>query len=268
MNSVFQYKGNPISFRDESGKLFVNATEMAKQFGTTTEHWLRTEQSQRLIRAISVTQKWVTVDLVQVIQGGDPEKQGTWMYEDIALVFAQWLSPDFYIWCNSRIKELLKYGITATDNKIEELIANPDNAIKVFTALKEEREKNKLLESKTNEQAKSIAEAAPKVLFADAVATSNTSILIGELAKILKQNGIEIGQNRLFDWLRKNGYLCNRKGEMYNMPTQYAMDLGLLEIKKSVIEQPNGTIIMIRTPKVSPKGQIYYVNKFLNDQVI
>jgi len=178
------------------------------------------------------------------------------------------LNVKFRVWCNDRIKELLKYGITATDNKIEELIANPDNAIKVFTALKEEREKNKLLESKTNEQAKSIAESAPKVLFADAVATSNTSILIGELAKILKQNGIEIGQNRLFDWLRKNGYLCNRKGEMYNMPTQYAMDLGLLEIKKSVIEQPNGTIFMIRTPKVSPKGQIYYVNKFLNDQVI
>lgn len=158
-------------------------------------------------------------------------------------------------------------------NKREALLMNDDyiigRAMRVITErTKILEEANKKLETVTNEQAKSIAESAPKVLFADAVATSNTSILIGELAKILKQNGIEIGQNRLFDWLRKNGYLCNRKGEMYNMPTQYAMDLGLLEIKKSVIEQPNGTIFMIRTPKVSPKGQIYYVNKFLNDQVI
>ena len=102
----------------------------------------------------------------------------------------------------------------------------------------------------------------PKVLFADAVATSKQSCLIGELAKILRQNGIEIGQNRLFAWLRNNGYLC-QYGERYNQPTQMAMELGLFEVKKTTINKPDGTVLVSSTTKISGKGQIYFVNKFL-----
>lgn len=109
-----------------------------------------------------------------------------------------------------------------------------------------------------------LQEQKPKVLFADAVETSKTSILIGELAKILKQNGIEIGQNRLFDWLRDNGYLISRKGTDYNMPTQKAMELGLFEIKETVINHPDGHISVSKTPKIKGKGQTYFINKFLN----
>ena len=110
---------------------------------------------------------------------------------------------------------------------------------------------------------KVIEEMKPKALFADAVATSHTSILVGELAKILKQNGIEMGQKRLFAWLREKGYLIKRQGTDYNMPTQKAMDLGLFEIKEGSYVNGSGVNITTKTPKVTGKGQQYFINKFL-----
>ncbi len=118
------------------------------------------------------------------------------------------------------------------------------------------------------EKERQLVEQRPKVLFADAVETSRDSILIGEMSKILKQNGIEIGQNRLFVWLRAHGYLICRPGAEFNVPTQRAMELGLFEIKKTAINQPNGTVLVARTAKVTGKGQTYFVNKFLNDKAI
>lgn len=106
----------------------------------------------------------------------------------------------------------------------------------------------------------------PKEIFADAVASSNTSILVGDLAKILKQNGINIGQKRLFEWMRNNGYLIKRNGSDRNMPMQRAMEAGLFEIKESTRLDSNGCNITIRTPKVPGKGQVYFVNKFLQAQ--
>ena len=104
----------------------------------------------------------------------------------------------------------------------------------------------------------------PKVLFADAVATAKTSILIGELAKILKQNGVDIGQNRLFEWMRRNGFLIQRKGTDYNMPTQRAMEAGLFEIKETSITHADGHVSVNKTPKVTGKGQQYFINRFLS----
>jgi phage antirepressor YoqD-like protein len=103
----------------------------------------------------------------------------------------------------------------------------------------------------------------PKVLFASAVETSKTSILIGELAKLIRQNGVEIGQNRLFQWLRDNGYLIKRQGTDYNMPTQYSVERGWFEIKETVINKPDGSITVSRTPKITGKGQTYFINLFL-----
>lgn len=103
----------------------------------------------------------------------------------------------------------------------------------------------------------------PKALFADAVSVSETSILVGELAKLLKQNGVEIGQNRLFAWLRRNGYLISRRGNDYNMPTQRSMDLQLFKIKETSIQHSDGHVTVNRTPKVTGKGQQYFINKFL-----
>lgn len=111
-----------------------------------------------------------------------------------------------------------------------------------------------------------IAEMKPKALFADAVATSNRSILVGELAKLIRQNGVDIGQNRLFIWLREHGYLIKRKGTDYNMPTQKAVAMGLFQIKETSITHSNGTITLTKTAKVTGKGQQYFINKFLCSQ--
>ena len=104
----------------------------------------------------------------------------------------------------------------------------------------------------------------PKALFADAVATADTSILVGQLAKILRQNGVQIGQNRLFNWLRENGYL-GKTGNNRNLPTQKAMELGLFEIKESTFQNPDGSVRITRTPKVTGKGQIYFIEKLCGD---
>ena len=123
-------------------------------------------------------------------------------------------------------------------------------------------ERDKIIEQK---QAR-IEQMKPKAIFADAVATSRTSILIGDLAKLICQNGYQIGQKRLFEWLRNNGYLCKRKGTQWNMPTQKSMDLGLFEVKESVHVNSNGCNIVTRTPKATGKAQIYFVNKFLGSE--
>lgn len=117
--------------------------------------------------------------------------------------------------------------------------------------------KIELLENKVKED-------KPKVIFADAVATSQSSILIGDLAKLIKQNGIDIGQKRLFEWMRENGFLIKQKGESYNMPTQKSMDMELFEIKERTVLNPDGSIRISKTPKVTGKGQQYFINVFLS----
>ncbi|HEL0568236.1 TPA: phage antirepressor KilAC domain-containing protein [Streptococcus equi subsp. zooepidemicus] len=108
----------------------------------------------------------------------------------------------------------------------------------------------------------------PKVLFANAVEASETSILIGDFAKILRQNGYEIGQNRLFEWLRNNGFLIRKKGESYNMPTQRSMDMKLFEVKERTHQESNGSIRISKTTKLTGKGQQYFINKFLNQEYL
>ncbi len=115
-----------------------------------------------------------------------------------------------------------------------------------------------------DEQSKAIERMKPKVIFANAVETSHTSILIGDLAKLLKQNGVETGQKRLFDWMREKGYLIKRKGSDWNMPTQKAMNMKLFEVKESTVNNPDGSVRINRTTKVTGRGQTYFVNKFLD----
>ena len=120
-------------------------------------------------------------------------------------------------------------------------------------------EAQKTIEQQNDE----IKRMKPKEIFADAVSTSHTSILIGDLAKLLKQNGVETGQKRLFEWLRENSYLIKRKGADWNMPTQKAMELGLFEVKESTVNNPDGSVRINKTTKVTGKGQQYFINKFL-----
>lgn len=150
-----------------------------------------------------------------------------------------------------------RHGAYMTEEALEKAITEPDFLIRLATQLKEEK-------AKRLEAEKQVEAAKPKVLFADAVSASHTSILVGELAKILRGNGIEIGQRRLFAWLREHGYLIKRQGTDYNMPTQMAMELGLFEIKEGSYVNGSGANIITKTPKVTGKGQTYFINKFLS----
>lgn len=124
----------------------------------------------------------------------------------------------------------------------------------------------KYANSKIEELESKVEVMKPKAIFADAVSTSKTSILIGDLAKLLKQNGIDMGQKRLFDWMRNNGYLIKQKGTSYNRPTQRSMEMGLFEVKESSFVHPDGHTGITMTTKVTGKGQVYFINKFLTDR--
>lgn len=146
--------------------------------------------------------------------------------------------------------------------QVEKAWNSPEMIMKRALEIANKQVENLKLEN--TEQKRLLKEQKPKVLFADAVSTSHTSILVGDLAKLIKQNGIDIGGRRLFEWLRINGYLIKRKGTDYNMPTQKSMDLGLFEVKETTISHSDGHVTTSRTPKVTGKGQQYFINKFLN----
>lgn len=162
----------------------------------------------------------------------------------------------FQKWVTGEVlPSIRKHGGYLTPQKIEEVLTDPDTIIQLATTLKEEQARRKALEAENQVM-------QPKALFADAVAASHTSILVGELAKLLKQNGVEIGQNRLFRWLRENGYLM-KTGSSYNMPTQRSMEQELFEVKETSITHSDGHITVQKTPKVTGKGQQYFINRFL-----
>jgi len=158
------------------------------------------------------------------------------------------------------LPSIRKHGAYMTPETIEKAIYNPDFIINLATQLKDEQAKTAALTA-DNEEMK------PKALFADAVATSHTSILIGDLAKLIRQNGVDIGQNRLFAWLREHGYLIG-SGDRRNMPTQRAMDLGLFDIKERTFQNPDGSVRITKTTKVTGKGQQYFINKFLQKEAV
>ena len=166
-----------------------------------------------------------------------------------AKAFKRWITHEV-------IPAIRKHGAYMTGETLEQALTSPDFLIRLATELKTEQEARKTAEAQ-------IEADKPKVLFADSVAASHGSILVGELAKLLNQNGIDIGQNRLFNWLRENGYLICRKGTDYNMPTQKSMEMQLFSIKETAITHSDGHVSISKTVKVTGKGQLYFVNKFL-----
>ena len=163
------------------------------------------------------------------------------------------------------LPSIRKHGAYMTADTLEKALLSPDYLIRLATALKHEQEQRKLLEEKNAEQRLKIEEDKPKVIFAEAVETAKTSILVGELAKILKQNGVATGQKRFFEWLRENGYLI-KGGSDKNMPTQRSMEMGLFEIKETAIAHSDGHTTVQKTPKVTGKGQQYFINKFIGNE--
>lgn len=172
-----------------------------------------------------------------------------------ALVFSSKLpkAKEFKRWVTSEVlPSIRKHGAYMTKPTIEQIITSPDFLIKLATELKNEKEARQEAEAKVKEQ-------APKVLFADTVSGSQTSILVGQLAKLVKQRGLDIGQNRLFKWLRDKGYLMKNKNE----PTQRSMDLKVMEVKERTVNNPDGSTRITRTPMITGKGQIYFVDRLL-----
>ena len=168
-----------------------------------------------------------------------------------AHAFKRWITHEV-------LPDIRKRGMYATGGFVEKAINDPDSMIRMLHEYKAEKERREALEYQ-------MLLDAPKVLFAESVEGSRQNILIGELAKLLKQNGVNVGQNRLFELLRKEGYLCSAPG-MYNIPTQRAMEMKLFEIKERTVLNPDGSNRLTRTPMVTGKGQIYFINHFLKKE--
>ena len=163
----------------------------------------------------------------------------------------------FKRWVTSEVLPTIrKHGAYMTDAKAAAIVTDKGSLADLLQQAAEQLKRKDI----------QIEQMKPKALFADAVSTSDTPILVGELAKILHQNGVSMGQNRMFRWLRDNGYLISKKGTSYNMPTQRAMELGLFKIKENAITHSDGHVTITKTPKVTGKGQQYFVNKFVGEE--
>jgi len=168
-----------------------------------------------------------------------------------AVPFRRWVTHEV-------LPSIRRHGVYATPAAAEVMLADPDVMIRVLTELKAERAQRAALAARVEAD-------APKVIFADAVAASETTVLVGELAKIMRGNGVNIGGTRLFARLREDGFLIRRRGTDWNMPTQRAMDLGLFVIKETAITHSDGHVTVSKTPKVTGKGQAYFINRYTRD---
>lgn len=236
MNEIKEYKGTPITFENKDGKVMVNATEMAKPFGRQPNDWLKTEQAQRMIKAITETKKIGSVEnqLVVTVKGGnDLSKQGTWMHEDVALVFAQWLSPEFYLWCNDRIKELLSNGVATINNDDETIL----NAITILQKrIEESKARQKALEQK-------IAIDKPKVEYFDKLVDRQ---LLTNFRDTAKEFGIK--PTDFINSLLEKGYIYRDKKGNIKPYAQHTPELFEIKDYKSIDGKHVGSQTLI-TPK-------------------
>lgn len=248
--------------KNNDGSIAVSGRELHKELKINTRYndWIK-----RMIEYgfeentdyIDVTQKKVTA------QGN----QTTFTDHVISLDMAK----EIAMIQRSEIGKQIRMYFIKVEKEHKNLLANQpkdsymiDDPVERAKRWIEEAEQRKALESKTQEQAEQLKLNQPKVNFANALESSKTSILVGELSKLITQSGHKIGQNKLFKYMRDNGYLC-KNGERYNLPTQRSIDLGLMDIKKRVINNPDGSSHVTRTVKITGKGQSYFINKFINN---
>lgn len=204
-SQIFTYNGNNITFQLGNGDVMVNATEMARPFGKRPVDYLQNQQTQSFITEYSKVRKSTLADLVQVTKGGNTP--GTWMHEDLALEFSRWLSPSFSIWCNDRIKELLRHGITATHQTVEQMLDNPDVLIQTLQKLKEERAEKERLKQQNEHQKQALQLSAPKVEYYDEVLSSKSTYTTTLIAKELGLSATALNQklNDLKIQYKQNG---------------------------------------------------------------
>lgn len=251
MNEILNISNVHGYMDKQTGSAYLNAEDVAKGFGFTREkNGVEYVMWDRVNRYLSEFGFSTLVRKDDFLPENMVYRLGFKASNEVAQKFQAVLADEV-------LPAIRRHGAYMTDQALERAITEPDFLIRLATQLKEEK-------AKRLEAEKKVEAAKPKVLFADAVSASHTSILVGELAKILRGNGIEIGQRRLFAWLREHGYLIKRRGTDYNMPTQMAMELGLFEIKEGSYVNGSGANIITKTPKVTGKGQTYFINKFLN----
>ena len=256
--SVFQYSNAPISFRKETGSLFVNATEMAKGFGKTTKDWLRTKQSEEFISSLSAVRQMCLSQLVVVRKGNSGEfEQGTWMHEDVALEFARWLSPAFAIWCNDRIKELLQIGFTATQPTIEQLVENPDLIIEVASKLKMLRQQNteqqkqiaiqnRQIDSLTTE----IVELQKKTDYIEVILSSKETVTITQIAQDYGMSA------KAFNKVLADLKIQRKVNKQWILYTPY-LNMGFVHSKTIQITHHNGIIGTVQHTEWRQKGRLF-----------
>ncbi len=194
-NQIYEYNGNAVTFQLGNGDVMVNATDMAKPFSKRPAKWLELPSTSQFIEALIAVRKSDRSKLVNSINGA-----GTWFHEDVALEFARWLSPAFAIWCNDRIKELLRFGITASQPTIDTILDDPDNAIRLLQRLKEERAEKERFATQARLQQEQLKIAAPKVQYFDQVLMSQSTYSTNQIAKELGMSAVSL--NRKLQELR------------------------------------------------------------------
>lgn len=266
----FDYNGNQIPF-EKGDDVMVNLTAMAKAYPDKNLSTIVNSQGiSDYCASLSKLKNFSFADLLIVRKGAPDLGGGTWAHRLVAIRVAQKLNSDLAVWVDMRVDELLKYGMTATQPTLEQMINNPDLVISLATQLKNEREEKQRIETENLYLKEQNEAQRPAVVFTESVKVSNTNILIEDLAKLITQNGYTIGEIRLYNWLVDNGYLIRhkrwsnsrRKYENYYTPTQRAAEMKLFWVSERVISNPGQPQFTRFTCYVTGEGQVYFINKF------
>lgn len=247
-NEIFE-----VSAKFENGEVLFDVEQVAKSLGIA-----RTKNNKMYVRWDRVN-SYLPKNSPQVGKGDlIPEplvyKLAFKASNELAEAFQDWLAIEV-------LPTIRKHGAYMTDQVLEQAVTNPDFMIGLLTNLKEEK-------AKRVEAERTLLQQQPLVTFAEAVQVSTNLITVKQLANLMRQKGIDTGQNRLFEWFRENGYLCKKKGSLYNTPTQYSMDLELFKSQEYVRTNSQGEFVTSFTTKVTGKGQLYFINKFLGKEAV
>lgn len=251
---LFNYENNKVRTTVKDGEIFWVLRDICEILGINNS---------KMVAARLDEDEKAGVSLTDLSSNGTKQKRNFTIINEAGLykVILRSDKPEtkkFMHWVTHEVlPSIRKHGAYITSDKMEELMSDPDTWVKLIRTLQQERREKELLKNQVEKD-------KTKVIFCDAVSASDCDILVGELAKILKGNEIEIGQNRLFEKLRPDGFLIRREGSDYNMPTQKSMNLGLFKIKETAVTHSDGHITINKTVKVTGKGQNYLVNYFLN----
>jgi len=266
----FDYNGNQIPF-EKGDDVMVNLTAMAKAYpDKNLSTIVNSQEISDYCASLSKLKNFSFADLLIVRKGAPDLGGGTWAHRLVAIRVAQKLNSDLAVWVDMRVDELLKYGMTATQPTLEQMINNPDLVISLATQLKSEREEKQRIETENLYLKEQNEAQRPAVIFTESVKVSSTNILIEDLAKLITQNGYKIGEIRLYNWFVDNGYLVRhkrwsnsrRKYENYYTPTQRAAEMKLFWVSERVISNPGQPQFTRFTCYVTGEGQVYFINKF------